>query len=304
MLAEMQARLARSPHDALGIRDGAAGPAEVRTAFLELTKTYHPAKYARMSTDIQRLANEVFLALRSAHDQLARPKAAVPRQTGPIPALGAGKPAAPTNGASPRAPTAPAAGMARAPVQATTTPRTNVPPPPSAAINAPTQRGPGLPPPPSPALSAGTQRGPGVSQQMPAVPPRPAHSPMPRTAAPLRRPTPVGGVPAVPATGVRPSLTQPTPVAATKPSSEPELVGVYDLLQKGHWEQARTTLNALIALQPRPRYHALVAYSLGREAQLARRIDEARVELQNALEIDPELQLAKTALGELFTRRK
>ena len=37
---------------------------------------------------------------------------------------------------------------------------------------------------------------------------------------------------------------------------------------------------------------------------LARRMDEARVELQEALQIDPSLELARIALGELFTRRK
>ena len=47
-----------------------------------------------------------------------------------------------------------------------------------------------------------------------------------------------------------------------------------------------------------------MCYARGREAQLDRRLDDARVELQDALDLDPELQLAKTALTELFTRRK
>jgi hypothetical protein len=47
-----------------------------------------------------------------------------------------------------------------------------------------------------------------------------------------------------------------------------------------------------------------MSYARGREAQVGGRVDDARVELQDALELDPELQLAKTALTELFTRRK
>ena len=47
-----------------------------------------------------------------------------------------------------------------------------------------------------------------------------------------------------------------------------------------------------------------MAYARGREAQFDRRVDDARVELQDALELDPDLQPAKTALTELFTRRK
>jgi Tfp pilus assembly protein PilF len=80
---------------------------------------------------------------------------------------------------------------------------------------------------------------------------------------------------------------------------------VLEQLQRGQWEAARQTLAALAARAPDvPRYRALLSYARGREAQLAHRLDEARVELQDALQIDPELQLAKTALAELFTRRK
>jgi hypothetical protein len=76
-------------------------------------------------------------------------------------------------------------------------------------------------------------------------------------------------------------------------------------MHRGQWEAARTALAALAAKAPDvPRYRALICYARGREAQLAQRVDEARVELQDALQLDPELQLAKTALAELFTRRK
>lgn len=78
-----------------------------------------------------------------------------------------------------------------------------------------------------------------------------------------------------------------------------------EFLAQDRLTDARMKLETLVARQPTvPRYQALIHYAKGREAQLARRIDEARVELMDALQLDPDLQLAKTALGELFTRRK
>jgi hypothetical protein len=95
------------------------------------------------------------------------------------------------------------------------------------------------------------------------------------------------------------------PVGARTVTQDRELAPILELMTQGHFAASRLALETLAARSPEvPRYRALIAYSKGREAQLARRIDEARVELQEALQIDPELQLAKTALAELFTRRK
>ncbi|MBA3819765.1 MAG: hypothetical protein H0X17_12790, partial [Deltaproteobacteria bacterium] len=92
-------------------------------------------------------------------------------------------------------------------------------------------------------------------------------------------------------------------VPAAKP--EPELVPIYEFLQRGQWQAARSGLEVLLAKSPAStKYRALVAYARGREAQLSRRLDEARVELDTALQLDPDLQIAKTALAELFTRRR
>ena len=300
----MQARLARSAYDALGIEAGDANPAEVRSAFFELAKTFHPQKFARMSPEIQRLANEVFLSLRAAHDQLAR-RAPPNRPSGAFNAL---KTPAPEL-IRPTVPSRPA-------TSPNVVARPNLPPSPSPAITPGTVRGvppaggqtaprPNAPPAPTTSLGAGTQRGPAVPPTSTQPIQRPNTVPRaPTPSMPIRKVTPPGGVPT---TGPRPAVAAtPTTAKPATPATqvEPELAGVYDLLQRGQWEAARTTLNALIALQPRPRYRALLAYSHGREAQLSRRIDEARVDLHNALEIDPELQVAKTALAELFTRRK
>ena len=74
VLTAMQDQLARDPASALGLGAGAA-PDEVRAAFLHLTKQFHPVRFGRMALDIQKLSNEVFLALRAAHeiDELVRP---------------------------------------------------------------------------------------------------------------------------------------------------------------------------------------------------------------------------------------
>jgi hypothetical protein len=91
-------------------------------------------------------------------------------------------------------------------------------------------------------------------------------------------------------------------VPAAPPRDE---AAVLELLQHQQWDQARSALHQLAAREPSSkRIRALMCYARGREAQLDRRVDDARVELQDALELDPDLQIAKTALTELFTRRK
>jgi hypothetical protein len=93
VLADMQDRLARDPSAALGVPAAGATVEDVRSAFLELTKQFHPVRFGRMAVDVQKMANEVFLSLRAAHDGLAK---ALRRQSGPIPrppALTSGQPA-------------------------------------------------------------------------------------------------------------------------------------------------------------------------------------------------------------------
>jgi len=246
VLADMQERLARGPSDALGLAPSAT-PEDARAAFLQLTKQFHPVRFGRMAIDIQKLANEVFLSLRAAHDSVAK---SLRRQTGPIP-LAPIAPHVPTNG------------------------RAQVLPPRASR---------------SPATHDSGER--------PVVPPTPtpASGPRPIVARPPGPPVPAG-----------PAARAP---AAARPGSAPlvtprDEVVVLDLLQRQQWDQARTVLHQLSARDPGSRrIRALEAYARGREAQLDRRLDDARVELQDALELDPDLQVAKTALTELFTRRR
>jgi hypothetical protein len=262
VLATMQARLARDPVAALGLVANATAD-DVRAAFLQLTKQYHPVRFGRMALDIQRLSNEVFLALRAAHDALAK---ALRRQSGPLPA---------SRGSS-------ALGAQAQP-----------------PMSAPSQ---GAPAP---------LRSPQLLPQRPVRPPGSSESGERPPVPPPRAMTPALGV-KIPAT--RPSGPQPV----SRPSLPMRQTGghpvvvpavdeatVLELLQRQQWDQARSALHQLSARDPASkRIRALMSYARGREAQLDRRVDDARVELQDALELDPELQLAKTALTELFTRRK
>ena len=249
VLAEMQERLVHGPHAALGIPQ-TANAAEIRTAFLQLTKTYHPARFGRLSVETQKLSNEVFLGLRAAHDSLARPQR--PASTGRIPL-------ARQTGATPPLlrPPAPVATAVIPTVQVTTAP--------------------------VPAARPGPR-----PQSTPQTPP----NPMQRT-VPIK-PITTTPRPSAPANGLR---------AMQKPIDGE--AGVVELLQRGQWDAANAAIEQTLAKQPDSvRFRALHAYAKGRKAQLAGQRDEARVELEQALQLDPALQLAKTALGELFTRRK
>ena len=260
-LAAMQDRLARDPAYALGVASNATAD-EVRAAFLQLTKQYHPVRFSRMMPDVQRLSNEVFLALRAAHDALVK---AARRQSGPIAIARAPTPSAlpmPLSMASP--PMGVPVHHARPPQQVPVRPSRPVPP--------------------------------SDSGERLAMPSR-TMTPPAGVRVPVSRPP---GPPAVarPPSAVR--QTGATPILG----SRDEAVAL-DLLQRQQWDQARSVLHQLSARDPgSKRIRALMSYARGREAQLDRRFDDARVELQDALELDPDLQPAKTALTELFTRRK
>ena len=250
-LADMQERLARGPIAALGLT-ASSTPEDARAAFLQLTKHFHPVRFGRMASDIQKLANEVFLALRAAHDSVARP---LRRTTGATPPRGT-----------------PAGAPASSPVNG---------------------RGQALPPRAVRPQSHDLGERPVMP---PSTPPSSASGPRPAVARPA---APGAPVPASrPPSAVR-------PIGSAPPVTARDEAAVLDLLQRQQWDLARTALHQLSARDPgSKRIRALEAYARGREAQLDRRLDDARVELQDALELDPNLQAAKTALTELFTRRR
>ena len=251
-LADMQDRLARGPIAALGIT-ASSTPEDARAAFLQLTKQYHPVRFGRMAAEIQKLANEVFLALRAAHDTVAK---TLRRSSSPITAQ----------------PIPPAASSA-------------------AAVNG--RAGQGLPP--------RTARPAGLPDPGPRPSP-PGGTPIP----PVARSAAARPAASLPSPAARPPAPAPAArLAGSVPVTARDEAAVIDLLQRQQWDQARSALHQLSARDPSSkRIRALVCYARGREAQLDHRLDDARVELQDALELDPDLQVAKTALTELFTRRK
>jgi hypothetical protein len=146
ILRDMQRRLRHSAAEALGV-PADANAVVIRSAFMRLTKEYHPAKFARLDEATVKLANEVFLALREAYEAL-REKAAPGRAASSPPVRLATEPGATAPGAKSsieparstlRAVAASAAAPPAAPAE-----RTAILPP-SSARPAPAERTPILP---------------------------------------------------------------------------------------------------------------------------------------------------------------
>lgn len=321
LLLEMQARLADGPHAALGVAAHAT-PADIRQAFLQLTKTFHPARFARLAPDIQKLSNEVFLALKASHEQLTKPKAPAGRTSSPsvapanrpntrpfgVPTVGTGqlptRPTPPTGQPATR-PTPPTRGSE--PVLTRPTP-TSVPvqPPPGrpTPTSIPAQRftnagtSPGTTPP------ASTMRAPASSTPLtrsssPST--APANRPVGSTPAPVRQPTPSSGSKLVSPAG------QPAPAprsSSTGQVLDPLLAPALELIARGQWDGAQRMLDALVTRNPQSkRYLAMASYCRGKRAAVEGRIRDAQIELQEALLNDPELDLAKTAIADLYKRK-
>jgi len=156
----------------------------------------------------------------------------------------------------------------------------------------------GATPPAPAATSAGAN---GRAQSLPARPAVPVATPATHGTGPR----PAIGRPAVPAAAPTAPSGPLRHTGSNAPMTARDEAAVLDLLQRQQWDQARSALHQLLARdQNSKRIRALECYARGREAQLDRRLDDARVELQDALDLDPDLQVAKTALTELFTRRK
>jgi hypothetical protein len=278
LLLDMMELLSSDPYAAMGLIPSATA-SDIRSAFLARTKQFHPARFGRMAPDIQRLANEVFLSLRAVHESLAKPAVKTPRTSGPMPNLGprpigsgASSAMRPTTGAIPVQPARPPSGQA---------PSLRPPTGPSPSVGG----RPGTQP--FRALDqAATQP---LATRSPAAPP--AAQPMPRSTVGARAAGPPGSGP------------RPQPVVGAP--GERELAPIYELFAQQQLAAAKVALETLVARTPQStKYKALLSYAKGRAAQLDKRVDEARVELHEALTLDPDLQLAKTALAELFTRRR
>lgn len=81
---------------------------------------------------------------------------------------------------------------------------------------------------------------------------------------------------------------------------ETELRNAMALVDDKDWSAARSAFHALAAKVPQSRqYRALLCYVRGRETQTLGRNDDALLEFQRALQLDPDLELAKAAIREV-----
>jgi len=275
----------------LGLEEAGATVETVRAAFLALTKQFHPARFGRMSAPIQRLSNEVFLGIKGAHDQLMKslgspPRGSTMQSSGGMPVLtaeGTNRTQSRLGSPPPRAASPPATAQTRPTTPNPAIPRTLTPTKPGLAIPPATR--PGTPPP-----RPGTP-----PQQRPTTPQseRSSTQRIPPVTAPNDPPTTRG-------TGEWQQLQRTAPAF----DERVELQQVLDALGQKNWGAAKALLNGLAARVPASKqYRALLAYTRGREAQTAGRGEDAVMEFQRALQLDPDLQQAKSAMAELLRRR-
>lgn len=289
------ARFKGPPLAAFGLTAG-ADVAALRAAFMTLCKRYHPAKYARFAPTTVRLANEVFLVMRRAHDDLARTlsgastpsrRTATPPTGVPITGVGSvpHRAATPPTGVPivrmPPTMTRPLAGGAPGPAPIAPPPRAVAPPPPRANPTPPRA----TPTVPAPTAPAPTR---------PVVPAR-----LTAAAAPV--------APAAPSHTTRTAVIPPPGVAERGPSLNPKLgppaaadprfERALEHLRERRWAQARPLLSELSAGAPTDvRYRAYLHYLRGWEAFELGKDGEARAEWRRALACDPGLGMAQWAL--------
>lgn len=303
-LLAMQSRLQTDPRLALGLTP-TSNAAEARTAFLTLTKQYHPVKFARCDSTVQRLANEVFLQLREAHDGVVknarsavgtvrtaavgaatttgpmRTIAAATKTTSPLPAIG-------------RTPTPntvrPAPGI--------TMPRTISPPNSQKNVVEPVIT---RPPPTVVAVAKPVVNPPGTARPVAAKTPATTAAPTPRM------PTPLATTSTKPATQPAPTPAGVTFRSAAAPASTPSTVdesGLFtrgkELLRHKSWHEARDVFVVLTRVNSHETaYKAMLALARGRIDQADGNLEGARTQYSLALQHEPAFTAAATALDEI-----
>ncbi len=327
LLSEADSLRKLNPFLVLGVGYEASDD-DVRAAFGELTKRYHPDLFARYSsTELRQTAAEIFILIRDAYRKLVN-------EAGRVQALaGLGRPAAPR--AIPlRAPTPPpiSVGPPRPPP-----PRIGAMPP---LPKPPEARLPERPEPPSPSR-AHTDHSPTLRPGDTSVPVSHAAAADPVTArpgetlpsAPAERPSamtilrqpdpsrsqPVATIPLAPgqtfpanrvssSASMKPaSSTQPPytagrrAITATPPITESaDSNPLDDLLDAGKFDEALAAYRAMTKKHPQDRsYRAGVELCEGLRALAARDRLEAAQRFESALEIDPSNERAARELADM-----
>jgi DnaJ-domain-containing protein 1 len=323
LMSEAESLKKLNPFLVLGVGYEATD-AEVRAAFGELTKRYHPDRFARYeSPELRQVAAEIFILIRDAYRRLAdaTARASLLASLGKPPAAPRAVPAPPRVTQAippPRMTQRLAVGQlgkppTRPPPSTTSTAAGSLPPPPIAI--------PSLPAPPAGAIP------PIPSARPPSRPPanRPAadvrRPPRAVTAEPLPPPPPDARTAARPASGGSPVAppTDPARVAARRAATEPgaasserrrpsqtpatepvDVSALEDLLDQARLDEASTGYKLMAKKYPNDRsVRAGVEVCEGLRALAARDRLEAAQRFEAALEIDPSNERAARELAEM-----
>jgi tetratricopeptide (TPR) repeat protein len=289
-----------------------ATDAEVRGAFGELTKRYHPDRFARYeSAELRRVAAEIFILIRDAYRRLGDTAARAQL----LQSLGKSAPAPRAVPAPPRVTQAvpPPRPTQRVPVLAppppvthvaTTTAPTAAPTAPTAApsATAPTQPAPTIPPgsetaTPGPARPAATPRRASTRHPLgdsPTSPP--ANTPPASSSGPPRRAATDPGASPTP-TYRRPLPSQPPPAATGEPL---DVSALEQLIDQGRLDDALAAYRQMTKKHPHDRnVRAGVELCEGLLAFAARDRLEAAQRFEAALEIDPSNERAARELADM-----
>jgi hypothetical protein len=261
--------------------------AAVRAAFGELTKRYHPDRYARYQSErLRQIAAEIFILIRDAYRKLAD-------EAGRTQALAAiGKPPSrptPGSGTPPQRRT-PAGGVARIAV-----------PPVPPRHDPPTKPGPNdAPTNPSKASAelAHTHLARAEDLAVP-VPTSDAKSGPVRTSPNVRSQTPVRGVPTV---AIPPAFNERKPMTSAPPSisESTDAAAIETMLDAGKIDDALGAYKVMSRKHPNDRvYRAGIELCEGLRALAARDRLEAAQRFETALEIDPSNERAARELADM-----
>lgn len=303
LVAEAESLKKLNPFLVLGV-GYEAGDAEVRAAFGELTKRYHPDRFARYeSAELRQLAAEIFILIRDAYRKLgdATTRAQLLHsleRSGPAPRAVPGPPrktpSVPPPRATQRVPSLPAVPPPPAPPP--------IPPVPGATVT--------VPPPAAPVAPAS----PSMTAPVPSV----IRPPAPPSRGALRRPTgdppapprtvpgsiPPATAPAAPASGTGERRAVPVHMATTQSTpillDPAELSALEDLIDQARLDEALAGYRMLAKRHAGDRnVRAGAELVEGLLALAARDRLEAAQRFETALEIDPSNERAARELAEM-----
>lgn len=305
--AELTGLRALNPFQVLGLGYEVTDQ-QVRAAFNDLTKKYHPDRFARFESERARaLAGEIFILVRDAYRKLADAqtreitrtalKAPASRSGRPTPGVGTSQVSPPPTPGAPSPPASPAGAGARPP---SAPPRSQPPPLPADATGAID---------PSKVLSFRSSGAHPLAGAPPAPPPPPPPSKAARPGPPPPPAPPEPPTSGLSADALFGDVASPASPPAGAPSPKPLDLGVSpmlaraeQLLDAGRFEEAALAYDAATRSHPTDR-HARVGRELARGLQKlveGDRINAAQF-FEAALEIDP---MNERAARELAAMRR